>query len=132
MTIEGSVSSKEDFVSGVAGRSGRKPFVPNPEQRHIVRTLTGLGVPQKLICRAVTNPQTGKPLDAKSLRRHFSLEIGIGEAELLLLVSRLIVATMLGLPPPPGAVAITDERARVSLMMWFADTRMGWSETSGK
>jgi hypothetical protein len=35
----------------------------NSEQRHIVKTLTGLGLPQKHICRLVTNPQTGKPLD---------------------------------------------------------------------
>jgi len=65
-------------MSGVAGRSGRKAFVPNSEQRHIVKTLTGLGLPQKHICRLVTNPQTGKPLDPKSLRKHFALEIGIG------------------------------------------------------
>ena len=82
MAIEGSVSSKGDFVAGVAGRSGRKAFVPNPDQRHIVRTLTRLGIPQKHICRVVTNPQTGKPLDAKSLRKHFALEIRTGAAEL--------------------------------------------------
>jgi hypothetical protein len=46
-------------MSGVAGRSGRKAFVPDSEQRHIVKTLTGLGLPRKHICRLVTNPQTG-------------------------------------------------------------------------
>jgi hypothetical protein len=29
----------------------------------------------------VTNPQTGKPLDPKSLRKHFALEIGTGAVE---------------------------------------------------
>src|ERR1700732_5432063 len=88
----------EDFIAGVAGRSGRKAFVPNSEQRHIVKTLTGLGLPQKHICRLVTNPQTGKPLDPKSLRKHFALEIGIGAAEAHVTVARFI-------SPPPLAGA---------------------------
>jgi hypothetical protein len=119
-------------VAGVAGRSGRKAFVPNPDQCHIVRTLTRLGIPQKHICRAVTNPQTGKPLDAKSLRKHFALEIRTGAVELNLIVGRFIIATILGQPPPPGTVAITDERARARLTILFAEARMGWSETSGE
>jgi len=65
-------------MSGVAGRSGRKAFVPNPAQRNMVRKLTGWGIPQQHICRVVTNPQTAKPLDPKSLRKHFALEIGTG------------------------------------------------------
>ena len=32
-------------MSGVAGRSGRKAFVPNPAQRNVVRKLTGWGIP---------------------------------------------------------------------------------------
>lgn len=50
-------------MSGVAGRSGRKAFVPNPAQRNMVKKLTGWGIPQQHICPLVTNPQTGKPLD---------------------------------------------------------------------
>ena len=115
-------------MSGVAGRSGRKAFVPKPEQRDIVRTLTRLGIPQTDICRLVTNPQTGKPLDPKSLRKHFALEIKTGAVELKLLVGRLIVASILGLPPPPGTVAITDERMRAKLAIFYAKTQMGWRE----
>ena len=117
-------------MSGVTGRSGRKPFVPDPEQRYLVRTLTRLGLPQTHICRVVRNPQTGKPLDAKSLRKHFALEIGTGAAELNCLVGRFIVATILGGTPPQGTVAITDQRARTRLLILFAKARMGWSETS--
>lgn len=116
-------------MSGVAGRSGRKAFVPKPEQRDIVRTLTRFGIPQTEICRLVTNPQTGKPLDPKSLRKHFALEIGTGAVELMLLVGRFILATILGLPPPPGITPITDGRCRARLAVLFAKTRMGWSET---
>ena len=44
------------------------------------------------------------------------------------LVGRFIVATILGLPPPPGTVAITDEPTRARLAILFATTRMGWTE----
>ena len=40
-----------------------------------------------------------------------------------------LYATILGLPPPPGTVAITNERMRVRLAIFWAKTRMGW-ETS--
>ena len=113
-------------MSGVAGRSGRKAFVPNPAQRDMVRKLTGWGIPQQHICRVVTNPQTGKPLDPKSLRKHFALDIRTGAVEANFTVGRLILATILGLPPPPGTVAITNERARVRLAIFFGP-RPGWA-----
>jgi len=47
--------------------------------------LTGRGIPQKDICHLVTNAQTGKPLDLKSLRKHFADEIKTGAIELHLL-----------------------------------------------
>src|ERR1700719_2786172 len=116
-------------MSGVAGRSGRKAFVPNPAQRNMVRKLTGWGIPQQHICRVVTNPQTAKPLDPKSLRKHFALEIGTGAVEANLTVARLTLATILGWPPPPGTGAITNEWVRADLAIFWAKTRMGWSET---
>jgi hypothetical protein len=45
-------------MAGMPGRSGRKPFIPTPEQRSNVNTLAGLGMPQEQICRLVTNPQS--------------------------------------------------------------------------
>ena len=58
-------------MSGMPGRSGRKTFVPTPEQRNSVKVLAKLGIPQEKICQLVINPQTGKPLDQKSSRKHF-------------------------------------------------------------
>jgi hypothetical protein len=113
-------------MSGVAGRRGRKAFVPNRAQRNIVRKSTGWGIPQQHICRLVTNPQTGKPLDPKSLRKHFALEIRAGAVEVKVRIGSWILATILGLPPPPGTVAITDERERARLAIFWAKTRMGW------
>jgi len=115
------------LMSGVAGRSGRKMFVPSPEQRNIVRNLVGLGIPQKQICRLVINRQTQKPLDHQTLRKHFAHEIAIGTDELHALIGKFMLATILATPPPAGTVAIKDDRARAQLMMFFARTRLGWT-----
>jgi len=68
-------------MSGKPGRSGRKSFVATPEQRNNVKILVGLGVPQAMICQLVVNPQTGKPLDEGTLKKHFPREIAVGAAE---------------------------------------------------
>jgi hypothetical protein len=62
---------------GKPGRSGRKSFVATPEQRNNVKILVGLGVPQAMICQLVVNPQTGKPLDEGTLKKHFPREIAV-------------------------------------------------------
>jgi len=116
-------------MSGVTGRSGRKTFVPTPEQRRQVKILVGLGIPQEEICLLVINPQTGKPLDQKSLRKHFKREIAIGATELHARVSQFIVASILGMAPPAGTVAIDNQHVRGSLAIFFAKTRMRWKET---
>jgi len=69
-------------MSGKPGRCGRKSFVATPEQRNNVKILVGLGVPQAMICQLVVNPQTGKPLDEGTLKKHFPREIAVGAAEL--------------------------------------------------
>jgi hypothetical protein len=35
-----------------------------------------------MICQLVVNPQTGKPLDEGTLKKHFPREIAVGAAEL--------------------------------------------------
>ena len=116
-------------MSGVAGRSGRKTFVPSPEQRNNVKILAGLGIPQEQICLLVINPQTGKSLDEKSLRKHFDREITTGKIELHARISNFIVASIFGVTPPAGTVAIDNQHVRGMLAMFFAKTRMGWKET---
>jgi hypothetical protein len=115
-------------MSGMPGRSGRKAFVPTAEQRNSVKALAGLGIPQEKICQLVVNPQTGKPLNEKSLRKHFKREIATGEVELHMQVGNFIASTILGRAPPPGTVAIDNPHVRGSLAIFFARTRMGWKE----
>jgi hypothetical protein len=116
-------------MSGMAGRSGRKTFVPSPEQRNNVKVLTALGLPQQQICLLVINPQTGKPLDEKALRKHFEREIATGATELFAPMGNFIVANIFGMAPPAGTVAIDNQHVRRSLAIFFAKTRMGWKET---
>jgi hypothetical protein len=66
--------------------------------------------------------ETGKPLDPKSLQKHFALDIGTDPVEANFLVGSLIYATIRGSPPPPGTVAITNERVRGKLVIfWLKD-----------
>jgi len=92
------------------------------------RVLAGLGIPQEKICQLVINSRTGKPLDDKSLRKHFKREIATGEIELHMQVGNFIASTILGRAPPPGTVAIDNPHVRGSLAIFFARTRMGWKE----
>jgi hypothetical protein len=111
-------------MAGMPGRSGRKPFMPTPEQRSNVKALAGLGMPQEQICRLVTNP----PLDVKTLRKHFRLEIETAEIKLHALMGNFMVANILGMAPPAGTRAIDNQHARASLLKFYAKTRMGWKE----
>jgi hypothetical protein len=100
--LEGCFFSFENRVvemSGVAGRSGRKKFVPTPNQRDIVTVLASRGIPREHICQLITNPQTGKPLSVKTLVLAFVSEIMTGEAQLKLRIGRFMIDTILGHTP---------------------------------
>jgi len=113
-------------MSGVAGRSGRKKFVPTPDHRDLVKLLAGRGIPQEHIRQLIRNPQTGRPLAIKTLRRAFLTEIKTAKVELKVQVARLIMDTILG-RRPVNAKPIKDERVRARLAIFVAKTRLGWS-----
>jgi hypothetical protein len=113
-------------MSGVAGRSGRKKFVPTPDQREVVKLLAGRGIPQEHIRRLIRNPQTGKPLSIKTLERAFATEIQTAKVELKLQVGRFIMDTILG-RRPVNAKPIKNERVRATLAIFVAKTRLGWT-----
>ena len=115
-------------MSGKPGRSGRKSFVATTEQRNNVKILVGLGVPQAMICQLVVNPQTGKPLDEGTLKKHFPREIAVGAAELHARMGSFMVANIFGMTPPAGTQPIKNESSRAMLSIFFAKTRMGWKE----
>lgn len=118
-------------MSGVAGRSGRKKFVPTPYHRDLVKLLASRGIPQEEIRRLIVNPQTGKPLSIKTLERAFATEITIAKAELDSKVGTFIVNTMLG-RTPAHVKPRQDDRERVRWAIFYAKTRMGWKVTPTK
>src|ERR1700730_16716425 len=119
-------------MSGMPGRSGRKTFVPIPEQHRNVKALVALWIPQEEICQLVINPQTGKPLDQKSLRKHFEREIAVGTTELHAGIGNFMVSTILGRAPPAGTVAIDNQHVRGSLGMSFCQDPDGLERAGGE
>jgi hypothetical protein len=104
---------------------GRPPFLPTDEQRENVGAMVGYGLPLEKICRLIRNPQTGKPVDEKTLRKAFPHEIETGRVTVEALVSGFIVNSILG---RKGGIA--NETARATLAQFFAKTQMGWKEVN--
>jgi hypothetical protein len=102
-----------------------KKFAPTIEQRGNVEAMTGFGIPQEEICRLIHNPETGKPIDKKTLELHFRDEIETGTTKANATVGRFIYATITGAPGgvdyPPG---------RIDLAKYWAASRMGWKSTT--
>jgi hypothetical protein len=99
-------------MSGMSGRNGRKTFVPTSEQGNNIKVLAGLRMPKEQDLSAGDQPQTGKPFDEKSLRKHFKREIATWEIELHARVGNFIVADILGMASPVGTVAIDNQHVR--------------------
>jgi hypothetical protein len=62
--------------------AGRPFFVPTPEQRTLVKVLSGLMVNWTEICKAIISPDTGKPITRKTLNKYFRVELDTGAAAL--------------------------------------------------
>ncbi|MGD1324965.1 hypothetical protein [Pandoraea pnomenusa] len=97
--------------------AGRKPFVPTAADRNLVKAMASFGVPHEAIAGHVINPQTAKPLDAKSLRKHFRTELDSGNAASQALVAKTVFRHATG----KGAGA-------ASAAIFLAKVRLGWKE----
>lgn len=60
------------------GPFGRPTFEPTAADRKYVKELSGFGVPEDDIARVIVNLQMGKPITAKTLRKHFRDELDTG------------------------------------------------------
>jgi len=107
---------------GPGGRqpgAGRPPFRPTAEDRARVTLLAGL-IKHEDIPKLVFNPQTGNPIDYKTLRRHFGQELDTGKMKLDSRVAESLVKRALDHSHPQGATCA----------IFYAKTRMGWRETT--
>jgi len=70
--------------------AGRKPFIPTDKQRGMVEALVGLGLPQEEVSLLIINPETGKHIDAKTLRKAFAYELRVGGAKVKAEIARTL------------------------------------------
>jgi hypothetical protein len=88
-----------------------KKFVPTADHRGNVEAMTGFGIPKEEICRLIKNPETGKPIDKKTLELHFREEIETGQIKANATVGRFIYATITA---GPGGSKYHVERVRTA------------------
>jgi hypothetical protein len=113
----------------MSGRRGRPAYQPSEEQRRIVEAMVGFGIPEAEICGLIRNAN-GRPIDEKTLRKHFRDEIATGASKVKFMVGQFMVASILGTGTHPDFVPLKDEKARASLAVLFVKSRMGWKETT--
>ncbi|MCY1226505.1 hypothetical protein D9M68_643120 [compost metagenome] len=98
--------------------AGRKPFQPTDADRRLVASLAGFGAPHEYIASQVINPQTGKPLTAKTLRARFRSELDNAKDKTNALVAQALFKQATG----------TGKGAVTAAIFWLK-TQAGWKET---
>jgi hypothetical protein len=111
--------------------AGRKPFEPTEEQRRQVEAFAAYGIPQEDMCKLLLNPRTGKPIDLKTLHKHFRVELDTGMVRANAKVAESLFRQAVGAPAQydAGGKLIRAEQAPVvSAGIFWAKARMGWKE----
>lgn len=96
-------------------------FKPTPEQRELVRMLSGIGTRARDVCLLIKSPRTGKPIDEKTLRKCFREELDEGGIQANAKVGRTLY--QFATDPKGGSSAVT------AAIFWLK-TRAGWKETT--
>ena len=107
---------------------GQPKFEPTQDQRSQVKLMKALGIPEDRICKTIINPRTGKPVAPMTLARAFPRELESGATECHALVGNVILCTILGKKPALGD-PIKSEQVRMTAVIFYAKTQMGWKET---
>lgn len=90
--------------------TGRPPHEPTPAQRARVKQLVAYGINQEVICDLIgISPHT--------LRKHYALEIKIGNAETIEKVANSLVAK-----------AVSDRPDAVNAAKFYLQSRGDWAE----
>jgi hypothetical protein len=105
-------------------------YLPGAQERRLVETLAGYGVPAEEIRRIVVNPASGKALSAKMLLRHFGDELARGLAKANANVAESLFRLAVGQAKVvvDGEVLQEEREPKVMAAVFWAKTRMGWSE----
>jgi hypothetical protein len=98
---------------------GRPRFLATEEQRTQVELLSRYGVAHDDICSVIVNPQTGAPIDTKTLRLNFRAELDRGQVQANAKVAESLFRKATG-----------DGQGSVIAAIFWLKTRAGWRETA--
>lgn len=97
--------------------AGRKPFEPTEKQRITVAAMAACGMPQDMICSKVKNPQTGRPVDTKTLRAAFRSELKEAKSLANAMVAQNLFQHAMG-----------QGREAVTAAIFWMKCQAGWKE----
>jgi hypothetical protein len=100
-------------------RMGRPPFEPTAVQRKTVAMMVAAGITQEEITKVVVNPETGKPIDVKTLCVHFEPELRESAGRANSAIAKSLFQKAIG-----------DGPQAVTAAIFWAKCRMGWKERS--
>lgn len=106
-------------------------FTPTKGQREQVETLSGFGIGQDDICLLLANPNTGKPIDLKTLHKHFRHELDVGIARANAKVVESLFFQAVGRPAQfdeRGNLVRSELRPEPAPAIFWTKARMKWSE----
>lgn len=92
-------------------------FVPIEEQRRLVQSATAYGIPQEEIALLIDNPETGKAVSPKTLRRAFKQEIKTGKTTMIVTVANALYRKAIG----------TGNQS-VTAAIFILKTQAGWKD----
>ncbi|TDX61941.1 hypothetical protein EDE12_11242 [Methylosinus sp. sav-2] len=111
--------------------AGRKPFEPSEDQRRQVEAFAAYGIPQEDMCKLLLNPRTGKPIDLKTLHKHFRVELDTGMVRANAKVAESLFRQAVGAAAQydaNGKLIRAEQTPVVSAGIFWAKARMGWKE----
>jgi hypothetical protein len=89
-------------------------FVPNAEQKQLVRLLAGFGIPPVRICKVIKNEHTHRPIGVPTLERCFADELECGSVEMDSIAC--------------GMLAAKVRQGNLTAIIWYMKNRMGWHD----
>jgi len=101
-------------------KPGQPPFSPTEEQRRTVEMMSAMGITQEDICEVIRG-RSGKPIDLKTLRKHFHEELATAAMKANVKVANSLFRT--ATDPKGGMKAVTAQ-------IFWLKTRARWKETS--
>lgn len=121
MTTEEKPAEEELSTAEIdEGLGGRPAFEPRTDDFTWVLNAASIGVPQEFIVKRIINPHTSKPIDLKTLRKHFRANLDEG-----------LVTMANGLLTTGYDIATDKEHSSCAYMNQFLlKTRCGFKETS--